>query len=90
MTDGENPDEDVDHTHNTATVSAHFSGFHSSVCGGVQHYTWSIGNGTDDDIMGNVLATTTRGLSDRRAQVGMDCCCWGVLIYLAIIFIAKF
>ena len=69
VTDGEIPDQDIDYTHNTATVTAHFKGFHSSICGGIQHYTWSIGTDTEGSEVENVLETTTRGLSGGRGQV---------------------
>ena len=66
--DGENPDEDIDYTFNVATVTAHFSGFHSIVCGGIQHYEWSIGNGTDDGEKDSVMGLTSRGLTFSESE----------------------
>ena len=66
--DGDNPDEDIDYTFNVATVTAHFSGFHSIVCGGIQHYEWSIGNRTDDGEKDSVMGFTSRGLTFSESE----------------------
>ena len=78
--DGEVPDEDIDHTYNVATVTAHFSGFHSSVCGGIQHYEWSVGSGTEEEERESVMGFTSWGLTfselegTGRAQVCVCAC----------------
>ena len=78
--DGENPNEDIDYTYNVATVTAHFSGFHSIVCGGIQHYEWSIGSGVAEGEKDDIMGLTSRGLTfsetggEGRAQVCVCVC----------------
>ena len=40
--------EDVDYTDEVTSVSAHFSGFFSTQCGGVMEYLWAVGRSEEE------------------------------------------
>jgi len=41
--DGEDPVVDIDYTDEVTMITAHFDGFSSQSCGGIERYEWAVG-----------------------------------------------
>ena len=61
--DGEDPGLiDTDYTDEATAVTAHFSGFLSTRCGGVARYEWAVGVGWEEGERENLMEFTERGI----------------------------
>lgn len=61
--DGEGPGMiDVDYTDETTAVTAHFSSFSSTRCGGVSRYEWAVGEGWGEGELETVMRFTVKGI----------------------------
>ena len=53
---------DVQFTDEATAVTAHFSGFSSTRCGGVVYYEWAVGEGWGDGERESVMSFTEKGV----------------------------
>ena len=61
--DGEDPALiDSDYTDEATAVTVHFDGFSTTRCGGVLHYQWAVGEGSESDLQQTVMEFTERGI----------------------------
>ena len=63
MYDGEDPQlTDTDYTDEATAITAHFSGFASSRCGGVYRYEWAVGEEWEGEGRESVMGFTSSGI----------------------------
>ena len=70
VNDGEDPMIDVQFTDEATAVTAHFSGFLSTRCGGVAYYEWAVGEGWGDGERESVMIFTEKGVVVVDSSIG--------------------